>query len=224
MLGTGKSRSRRAEIRKNRPEASWLDLAAFRDSGAGASLLIAFAFGVIASGVMMFREGVSRTQLGGIALSSIGVLVIVAQGRLELLRSLAFNWGDIIILFNMVIFAVYAVCLRLLPPLHWLSFIFVLAVLSAVTTLPFALWEAAAGIVVKPDWLTLGAVIYVSIFPNSKITGVTRYGKSGPGPDGSVMTVNFELDGQRFTALNAGPQFKFTEAISLVVNPATTHP
>ena len=61
------------------------------------------------------------------------------------------------------------------------------------------------------------AKFYVSIFPNSKITGVTRYGKSGPGPDGSVMTVNFELDGQRFTALNAGPQFKFTEAISFVI-------
>src|SRR6478609_4593281 len=58
MFGTGKSRSRRAEIRKNRPEASWFDLAAIRDSGAGASFLIALAFGVIASGVMMFREGV----------------------------------------------------------------------------------------------------------------------------------------------------------------------
>jgi len=59
---------------------------------------------------------------------------------------------------------------------------------------------------------------YVSIFPNSKVLGVTRYGETGPGPKGSVMTANFQLDGQEFVALNGGPMFKFTEAISFVVN------
>src|SRR6266498_1411917 len=59
---------------------------------------------------------------------------------------------------------------------------------------------------------------YTSIFKNSKVLGVTRYGEAGPGPQGSVMTATFQLDGQEFTALNAGPRFKFTEAISLVVN------
>jgi predicted 3-demethylubiquinone-9 3-methyltransferase (glyoxalase superfamily) len=61
------------------------------------------------------------------------------------------------------------------------------------------------------------AKLYVSIFPNSRILGVSRYGEAGPGPKGTVMTVNFELDGQRFIALNGGPQFKFTEAISFSV-------
>ena len=59
---------------------------------------------------------------------------------------------------------------------------------------------------------------YVSIFPNSKVLGVTRYGETGPGPKGSVMTANFQLEGQEFVALNGGPMFKFTEAISFVVN------
>jgi predicted 3-demethylubiquinone-9 3-methyltransferase (glyoxalase superfamily) len=59
---------------------------------------------------------------------------------------------------------------------------------------------------------------YTSIFKNSKILDVARYGDAGPGPKGSVMVVNFELEGQEFIALNGGPQFKFTEAISLVVN------
>jgi len=59
---------------------------------------------------------------------------------------------------------------------------------------------------------------YVSIFKNSKIGKVARYGKAGPGPEGKVMTVSFELAGQEFIALNGGPRFKFTEAISLVVN------
>jgi predicted 3-demethylubiquinone-9 3-methyltransferase (glyoxalase superfamily) len=61
------------------------------------------------------------------------------------------------------------------------------------------------------------AKFYVSIFDNSRVVNVTRYGDAGPGPKGSVMTVVFELDGQRFTALNGGPQFKFTEAISFSV-------
>lgn len=62
------------------------------------------------------------------------------------------------------------------------------------------------------------ANFYCSIFKNSKITSIARYGDSGPGPKGSVMTVAFELDGQPFTALNGGPHFKFTEAVSFVVN------
>lgn len=62
------------------------------------------------------------------------------------------------------------------------------------------------------------ANFYTSIFKNSKITKVSRYSDAGPGPNGSVMVVEFDLDGQRFLALNGGPLFKFTEAISLVVD------
>jgi len=62
------------------------------------------------------------------------------------------------------------------------------------------------------------AHFYVSVFRNSKVKAVTRYGDAGPGPKGSVMTVNLELDGQEFTALNGGPQFAFTEAVSFVVH------
>jgi predicted 3-demethylubiquinone-9 3-methyltransferase (glyoxalase superfamily) len=59
---------------------------------------------------------------------------------------------------------------------------------------------------------------YTSIFKNSKVGKVTRYGEAGPGPKGSVMTASFELEGLEFTALNGGPLFKFTEAISFVVD------
>ena len=59
---------------------------------------------------------------------------------------------------------------------------------------------------------------YVSVFKNSRVRKTAHYGETGPGPKGSVMTVDFELDGQEFTALNGGPHFKFTEAISLVVH------
>ena len=61
------------------------------------------------------------------------------------------------------------------------------------------------------------AKFYVSIFKNSKITSVSRYGDAGPLPKGTVMVATFELDGEKFMALNGGPLFKFTEAISMVV-------
>ena len=65
------------------------------------------------------------------------------------------------------------------------------------------------------------AQFYCSVFRNSKIRQVSHYGDTGPGPKGSVMTVAFELDGREMLALNGGPHFKFTEAVSFVVNCAT---
>ena len=59
---------------------------------------------------------------------------------------------------------------------------------------------------------------YVSIFKNSKVLGVSRYGKDAPYPEGTAFVVTFQLDGQEVMALNAGPEFKFTEAISMYVN------
>jgi predicted 3-demethylubiquinone-9 3-methyltransferase (glyoxalase superfamily) len=61
------------------------------------------------------------------------------------------------------------------------------------------------------------AKFYTSIFPNSRITAVSHYGEAGPRPAGSVLTVEFELDGKTFTALNGGPQYTFSEAISFQV-------
>ena len=59
---------------------------------------------------------------------------------------------------------------------------------------------------------------YVSVFPESRVDRVLRYGPAGPGPDGSVMTVDFWLRGQQFVALNGGPVYSFTPAVSFVVN------
>jgi len=59
---------------------------------------------------------------------------------------------------------------------------------------------------------------YISLFKNSRIVSLSRYGEAGPGPKGSVMSVTFELEGQPFYALNGGPHFSFTPAISLFVN------
>jgi predicted 3-demethylubiquinone-9 3-methyltransferase (glyoxalase superfamily) len=62
------------------------------------------------------------------------------------------------------------------------------------------------------------ASFYTSVFPNSRIVDVTRYGAAGPRPEGTVMTVSFELDGRKFVALNGGPNYTFSEAISFQVS------
>ena len=62
------------------------------------------------------------------------------------------------------------------------------------------------------------AQFYMSIFKNSKLLSISRYGEAGPGPKGSVMTVAFELDGEKFVALNGGPNYSFSPAVSFVVN------
>ena len=62
------------------------------------------------------------------------------------------------------------------------------------------------------------AKLYTSLIPNSKINGVRHYGEAGPREAGTVMTVDFELNGQKFVALNGGPEFTFTEAVSFVIN------
>jgi predicted 3-demethylubiquinone-9 3-methyltransferase (glyoxalase superfamily) len=62
------------------------------------------------------------------------------------------------------------------------------------------------------------AEFYCSVIPNSKVLDVSRYGEGGPGTPGAAMTVSFELDGRPFVALNGGPEFRFTEAVSLQIS------
>jgi drug/metabolite transporter (DMT)-like permease len=65
-----------------------------------------------------------------------------------------------------MVFSIYAACLRLRPHIHWLSFMFVLAVISSASTLPFFVWESFSGYTFQATWLTAFAVVYVSIFPS----------------------------------------------------------
>jgi len=71
------------------------------------------------------------------------------------------------------------------------------------------------------DQAEQAASLYTSVFRDSRIISIARYGEAGPGPKGQAMTVSFQLEGQDFTALNGGPAFKFTPAISLFVNCGT---
>jgi drug/metabolite transporter (DMT)-like permease len=130
------------------------------------SVLNSFAPVLIAvAGATLFRDRLTLLQATGIAISLAGVLAIVTKGQLETLAQLSFNRGDLIILFNMTLWGIYSACLRKRPAIHWLSFTFLLAVISAITTTPFFIAEHMSGVRLSLDLTTLGALFYASLFP-----------------------------------------------------------
>jgi len=137
---------------------------------------------IIATGAAIFRDRIGALQLTGIAISSLGVLTIIAHGQIETLRHLAFNKGDLITLANMFVFAIYATFLRQRPQIHWLSFLYALAVMSAAMTMPFFVWETLAGITFKPTLMTAFAIVYVSIFPSVLAFAAWNHGVELIGP------------------------------------------
>jgi drug/metabolite transporter (DMT)-like permease len=121
---------------------------------------------MLVAAAILFRDFMSPRQLFGVAVSLAGVLVIITRGEFAALAQFRFNAGDIIIVANMAVWAIYAACLRMKPTIHWTSFLLVFAAVSAVFTLPFWAWEAAQGIVFHWTWLTLFSVLYVATFPS----------------------------------------------------------
>ncbi len=121
---------------------------------------------IAAVGALIFADCLTRLQLLVIATSLAGALAIVTRCDAQVLTELRFNRGDLVIVLNMAVFAVYSVYLRRRPPIHWLSFIFVLAVVSTLGTLPLMLWEAAAGMIWRPTVPTVLAIAYVAGFPS----------------------------------------------------------
>ncbi len=121
---------------------------------------------IAVSGALLFRDHLRPIQAFGVATSLAGVLAIVAKGDPDVLRHLSFNWGDLIIVFNMAVFGVYSACLRLRPRIHWLSFMFIFAVVSSLVTIPFGINEYLSGHVLTPDLATVAMLAYAAFFPS----------------------------------------------------------
>jgi drug/metabolite transporter (DMT)-like permease len=121
---------------------------------------------IAAVAAISFRDRLSARQMLGIATSMLGVVAIVTRLDRATLAALRFNGGDLLVLFNMLVFAIYSVYFRLRPAIHWLSFIFVLSVISGVGTAPLFAWEHLSGQVLSATWTTVLAVGYVALFPS----------------------------------------------------------
>jgi drug/metabolite transporter (DMT)-like permease len=141
---------------------------------------------VLVAGVT-YRDRIAPLQGLGIATSLLGVLVIIAKLDWQTIATLSFNTGDLIILFNMLAWAVYSVYLRARPPIHWLSFTALLAILSSTMTAPLAIGELFAGATITPSLSTALTIAYVAIFPSVVATvcwnhGVALIGANRAGP------------------------------------------
>ena len=141
---------------------------------------------IIAAGALIFRDHIRFVQLLGISISLIGVIVIVTHGDLGVLTQLEFNFGDLIAVLAMAVFAIYVAYLRMRPPTHWLTFLFVLGIISAITTMPFAIFEIARGEVVELTPLTILAALYVSTFPSLLAFAAWNRGVELIGPNKSA--------------------------------------
>jgi drug/metabolite transporter (DMT)-like permease len=127
---------------------------------------VAPAFIALAS-FLIFRDAIAPLQCIGIAISLGGVLAIVAKLDPATLLLMSFNPGDLIIAFNMGVWAVYSACLRLKPPIAATSFLFSLAVWAAITALPGAVQEFVDGDYLKPDQMTLATLAYSSVLSSA---------------------------------------------------------
>lgn len=141
---------------------------------------------IILAGLIIFRDYVRPAQLGGVAVSLAGVMVILTRGELSALRDLGFNLGDVLVLINMGIFAVYSACLRLRPPLHSLTFMTLMSALASLGSIPLAVVETITGDVLRPTWPTVITVIYTGLFTSVTAylawnTGVARLGAQRAG-------------------------------------------
>ncbi len=112
---------------------------------------------------LIFRDRISWLQALGIAISLSGVVAIVSKLDGDALRTLSFNGGDLILVLNMSLWAIYSACLRLRPKIATTSFLFTLAFSAALVTLPFAAVEYAAGARLEFTSVTIGATVYAAL-------------------------------------------------------------
>ncbi|WP_223805359.1 DMT family transporter [Tsuneonella flava] len=140
---------------------------------------------------LFFRDRASLLQIIGVALSMLGVVVIVLRGHLAELAHLQLNFGDFLILCGVVCWALYTAFLRLRPDCHPLSFLVVTFAIGAIAMLPFAAFEMRAGATIPLRADVIGAFVYVAIFPSlvAYVLYNAAVAKLGAAPAGQMITL-----------------------------------
>lgn len=162
---------------------------------------------IVAAGASIFADRIRIVTAAGIATSFLGVMVLITRADLNVLLSLSFAYGDIIIVMNMAVFAIYAATLRLKPNVHWISFTFVMAVIATLSTLPFAAYEWLQGARPVITAATLAASAYIVVCTSLVAfvawnTGVAMIGAVRSGPFLHLIPVFTTVLG--YAALNEG--------------------
>jgi len=121
---------------------------------------------IVVASFLIFSDQISMRQALGITISLMGVLVMVARGELDVLGGFELNRGDLWILSALALWGLYTACLRLRPPIHWLSFIAATFFIALAINTPFFVWEHMYVRQLRFDAQTFAAILYVSIFPS----------------------------------------------------------
>lgn len=121
---------------------------------------------IVTLSFVIFGDRISPLQLFGLVVSLSGVMVIITEGMLDRLLEMRLNVGDLIIIANMVLWSIYSACLRLRPPMHWLSFLAVLSAVAILGNLPLMVLEHMSGKTLQATGATALAVLYAGVFPS----------------------------------------------------------
>ncbi|TIM33961.1 MAG: DMT family transporter, partial [Mesorhizobium sp.] len=173
---------------------------------------------IILANFVLFRLRVNRVQIVGVVLTIIGVGLTASQGDLRQLLKLDLNFGDAIMLGAVLCYSFYSVGLRLKPAIRWQSLMLALSIAALATSLPFFLWEVAAGMVIVPDargwavafYTAIGASVISQIFyiRGNELIGANRAG----------LFINLvPIFGTLLSVLIVGETFQLYQALALVL-------
>lgn len=173
---------------------------------------------IVAASVLIFRDRVRAIQITGIFVSLAGVVAMVSQLSLERLATFSLNAGDVLIVLNMMLFAVYSACLRLRPPIQLTSFLFSMAVAGAIANIPFVWVEWEAGFLFEPTWKSIGAVAYSGLVSSIVAYICWSRGVDAIGPSrASVYLHLIPFANAGFGALLLGEQLRLDHLVGLVL-------
>jgi len=167
---------------------------------------------------LLFGQRATSLQMAGFALTLVGVVIIASGGSLEILTSLAFNFGDVLILIATFAYGVYSVLLRQKPDMHWLSFITILGTSAFAASLPFSAYEVATGTAIWPDLLGWGIVFFTAVFPSilSQVFWMRGLELVGSNNGGIFMNL-IPVFGAMLAIAILGERFHLYHAIALVL-------
>jgi drug/metabolite transporter (DMT)-like permease len=167
---------------------------------------------------LLFRIAVSAVQILGFMISFIGAAVTASHGDLQTLLTLTLNYGDLLMLFAGIAYAIYTVSLRWKPPVHWKSLMAVPALAAAVTCLPLLWWEAGRGELILPDTRGWLIILYAGLFPSLISQILYIKGVEGIGANRAGLFINLvPVFGTLLSVTILGEKLEVFHVVALVL-------
>jgi len=173
---------------------------------------------IIVLNFLLFRVKATGLQLAGFFLSLVGVGLTASHGDLLRLTALDINFGDLLMLFAVVVYGIYTIALRFKPDVHWLTMITVLATAALVSSVPLLIWEYATDSLIMPDLTGWAIVVYTAVLPSALAQVFYIRGNELIGANRAGLFVNLvPIFGTLLSILVLGEDFRLYHAAALVL-------